>query len=65
MQFLETGITLRPMGGIDAHATLSFAIAVVLMVYAGLGKRQLRLRRRPSCRHCGLRHLPGNCLRSS
>ena len=53
------------MGGIDAHATLSFAIAVVLMVYAGLGKRQLRLRRRPSCRHCGLRHLPGNCLRSS
>ena len=53
------------MGELDPQTTISFAVAVWLMAYAGLGKKQLRLRRTPYCRHCGVRHAPGNCLRSS
>jgi hypothetical protein len=50
---------------LDPQTTIAFAVAVWLMVYAGLGKKQLRLRHRPVCRHCGLRHASGNCLRSN
>jgi hypothetical protein len=52
------------VGELDAQTTVSFVVAGSLMAYAGLGKKRLRLRRAPYCRHCGVRHLPGNCLRS-
>ncbi|HEY6015497.1 MAG TPA: hypothetical protein VIU86_15140 [Gaiellaceae bacterium] len=48
---------------LDPQATIIFAAVGWLMVYAGMGKKQLRLRHRPVCHHCGLRHAPGNCLR--
>lgn len=48
---------------LDPQATIVFAAVGWLMVYAGMGKKQLRLRHRPVCHHCGLRHAPGNCLR--
>ena len=52
----------RGMGALDPHATAIFAVVGWLMVYAGLGKKQLRWRAHPVCPTCGLRHAPGNCL---
>lgn len=48
---------------LDPQTTILFAAVGWLMVYAGMGKKQLRLRHRPVCTHCGLRHAPGNCLK--
>lgn len=50
------------MRAFDPQTTIVFAAVGWLMVYAGMGKKQLRLRHRPVCPHCGLRHAPGNCL---
>jgi hypothetical protein len=49
------------MRSLDPQATILFAVVGWLMVYAGLGKKQLRLRLTRRCPHCGLRHAPGNC----
>jgi hypothetical protein len=46
---------------LDPQTTILFAAVGWLMVYAGLGKKQLRLRLHKTCPHCGLRHAPGNC----
>lgn len=48
---------------LDPQTVIIFAAVGWLMVYAGMGKKQLRLRHRPVCHHCGLRHAPGNCLK--
>ncbi len=49
------------MRAFDPQTTILVAAVGWLMVYAGLGKKQLRLRLHKPCRHCGLRHAPGNC----
>jgi hypothetical protein len=51
------------MRAFDPQTTILFAAVGWLMVYAGMGKKQLRLRHRPTCPYCGLRHAPGNCLK--
>ena len=51
------------MRALDPGATAIFAVVGWLMVYAGLGKKQLRWRAHRTCPVCGLRHAPGNCLR--
>lgn len=51
------------MRAFDPQTTILFAAVGWLMVYAGMGKKQLKLRHRPACRYCGLRHAPGNCLK--
>ena len=52
------------MSSLDPQTVLLFVVAVWLMVYAGVGKKQLRMRHHQECPHCGTRHAPGNCLRS-
>jgi hypothetical protein len=53
------------MEHLDPQTTLAFVVAVWLMVWAGMGKRQIKLRHHPVCHQCGLRHAPGRCLRQS
>ena len=50
------------MSALDPQTTALLAVVGCLMVYAGLGKKQLRWRAKPVCPTCGLRHAPGNCL---
>ena len=49
------------MTTVDPVAAIVLVAAAWLMVEAGIGKRQLRLRNGPRCPHCGLRHARGNC----
>ena len=51
------------MESLDPQTTALLAVVGWLMVYAGLGKKQLRWRAHRTCPTCGLRHAPGNCLR--
>jgi hypothetical protein len=49
------------MKALDPQTTVLFVAVAWLMVYAGLGKKQLRWRTHRVCSQCGLRHAPGRC----
>lgn len=50
------------MRALDPQTAALLAVVGWLMVYAGLGKKQLRWRTHRVCPTCGLRHAPGRCL---